>query len=88
MILWLREGEDAALRLGVVTSRKVGGAVARTKARRRLREAYRQVRYRLKGPVDVVLVARRAIQDAGHEDVMNELLKLAGRAGLVRDGEE
>ncbi len=88
MVLWVREGEGATLRLGVVASRKVGGATHRVKARRRLREAYRQVRYRLRGPVDVVLVARRAIRDAGHEDVLNELLNLAGRAGLLREGEE
>lgn len=86
MVLWLRDGEDASLRLGVVASRKVGGAVARNRARRRLREAFRQLRPDLQGKVDVVLVARRAIGSARAVDVEAELSRLAGRSGLL--GEE
>jgi len=44
MVLFLRSGPDAALRLGVVSSRKVGGAVARNRARRRIREVFRHER--------------------------------------------
>jgi ribonuclease P protein component len=83
LVLWVREGEEAALRLGVVTSRKVGSAVERVRARRRLREAWRLNRHRLSGTVDVVLVARRAIQRATAAEVERELLELCGRAGLV-----
>lgn len=86
MVLFLREGEGASLRLGVVSSRKVGGAVQRNLARRRLREAYRKNRQDFCGEVDVVLVARRAIGEARADDVEAELLRLAGRAGLVPDG--
>ena len=44
MVLWLREGTDAALRLGVVTGRKVGPAVDRVRARRRSRRHSRGAR--------------------------------------------
>ena len=83
MVLWLRSGEGASLRLGVVTSRKVGGAVQRSRARRLLREAYRRNRHRLAGAYDVVLVARRAILEAKWDEIVAELLELAGEAGLV-----
>ena len=87
MVLFLRSGPDAALRLGVVTSRKVGGAVQRNRARRRLREIYRHERPGLAGPADVVLVARAA---RGREPTMTELradfVSLAARAGLRRPG--
>ena len=83
MVLWLREGEDASLRLGVVSSRKVGGAVQRNRARRRLREAYRRQRQHFQGPFDVVLVARRPIGEARAAEVEEELTRLAMRAGLV-----
>jgi ribonuclease P protein component len=83
MVLWLREGEDASLRLGVVASRKVGGAVQRNRARRRLREAFRVNRSRYRGAVDVILVARRAIGRARASEVEEELNGLAARAGLL-----
>jgi len=87
MVLWLRTGEGAALRLGVVAGRKVGGAVARSRAKRLLREAYRRERHRLSGDVDVVLVARRAIVNASWDEVTEELNRLSEQAGLT-DAEE
>jgi ribonuclease P protein component len=87
MVLWLRSGEGAALRLGVVSSRKVGGAVARVRARRLLREAYRRIRYRFSGPYDVILVSRRSLLEARWEDINRELLDLAQKAGLLKGNE-
>jgi len=82
MVLWLREGEGASLRLGVVASRKVGGAVQRVRARRLLREAFRRQRDELSGTYDVVMVARRQILNARWEDLTEELQRLTGKAGL------
>lgn len=84
MVLWLREGEGASLRLGVVASRKVGGAVQRARAKRLLREAYRRNRYRFSGSWDVVLVARRGILEMPWNDMVRELLDLARRAGIYK----
>lgn len=84
MVLWLRHGSDAALRLGVVTAKRVyRRSVDRVRARRRLREVYRRSRYRFSGSYDVVLTARQAINSARFGDVEAELLKLARRAGLM-----
>lgn len=83
MVLWLRAGEGAALRLGVVTGRKVGDAVDRNRVRRRLREVFRRHRPLFEGPWDVVLVGRRAVLEASWADLTSELLALARRAGLM-----
>ena len=84
MVLWLRTGEGAALRLGVVTSRKVSArAHDRNLARRRLREAFRTLRGRLHGEADVVLIARRSILAATQREVEDELRQLLNRAGLL-----
>ena len=88
MVLWLREGEDASLRLGVVASRKVGNAVRRAKAKRLLREAYRRNRHRFCGNQDVVLVARRSIITAKWDDIVKELIDLARKAGLIKESSE
>ena len=84
MVLWLREGPDAGLRLGVVASKKVGNAVHRNRAKRRLREAYRRQRDQFSGPYDVVLVARRGLPRAPWDEVARELFILAKRAGIAR----
>ena len=84
MVLWLRSGDDASLRLGVVTSRKVHlRAHKRNRARRRLREAYRNLRPYFTGSFDVILVGRRAILTADWSDLLNELLNLADKAGIL-----
>jgi ribonuclease P protein component len=83
MVLWLRRGDDASLRVAVVASRKVGGAVARARAKRLLREVYRRERANLDGAYDVVLVARRAILTAEWPQLIKEMRYLAKKAGLV-----
>lgn len=83
LVMWLRQGPGASLRLGVVASRVVGPAVQRNRARRLLREAWRLNRHRFQGEVDVVLVARKPLPKAKWDDVTADLLRLAKRAGLL-----
>ncbi len=84
MVLWLRTGQGAALRLGVVTSKKVSNrAVDRNLARRRLREIFRQHRAELSGSFDLVIIARQNLLAASYVDVEREFLRLAEKAGLL-----
>ena len=87
MVMWLRVAPDTALRLGVVSSRKVGPAVVRNRARRRLREAWRRLRPELRGDVDVVIAARATLAAASWEALNDDLRALLRRAGLWRAGE-
>jgi ribonuclease P protein component len=66
--------EPDALRIGVVASRKVGGAVRRNRARRLLREAARSLLPRWDNrSLWVVFVARESINDRSADEVRNEL---------------
>lgn len=76
-----RRAEDGVIGVGFTASKKVGGAVVRNRARRRLKEAARQLlpEHGLAG-VDYVLVARQSTPDADWaallDDLKNALIRL------------
>jgi len=84
IILWSRSGEDADVRVGVVASKKVGNSVARSRAKRRMREWFRLNRHRLTRPEDVILVARRSILDAPIEELNRDFEQVFSRAGRLQ----
>ncbi len=81
---WLRLAEGSASRLGVVTSAKVGGAVARNRTRRFLRECFRLHQHELGGPLDLVLVARPSIVGKSFAEVEKEFLTTVRKARLLK----
>jgi ribonuclease P protein component len=74
-----KDEEERDLRLGVSASRKVGGAVARNKVKRALREAFWSLSDRLPEKHDFVLVARPEL---------SELLEREGTPGVAKSIEE
>jgi ribonuclease P protein component len=74
-------------RLGLAVSRRVGGAVARNRARRLLRESFRRAGPRAAGGVDLVVVAHPEIVGCGQGEVDRELEERLRRVGSrVRSG--
>jgi ribonuclease P protein component len=71
-------------RLGVITGRKIGHAVIRSRARRLLREAFRLNQRCLSKPVDLVLVARASIVGKAFTEVETDFLLALKKARLIR----
>jgi ribonuclease P protein component len=74
-------------RLGLSVSRKVGGAVARNKVKRMLRESFARLEPTLRDGHDVVLVARPSaaelVEREGRAGVDAALDELVDKGGLV-----
>jgi len=75
---------EKSFRLGLITSRRVGGAVVRNRVRRRLREIVRRHQHALTSGVWFVVIARPGAAGATSAALEKEWLRLASRAGLVR----
>ena len=83
---WRKLPAGSSLRLGVITSSKIGNAVVRSRARRLLREAFRIHQHDFAEPVDLVLVARASISEKGLAAVEKDLLTTLRKAGLLKKG--
>jgi ribonuclease P protein component len=81
---WQRLPVGSPTRLGVITSRKVGAAVARSRARRLLREAFRLHQHDLSSPVDLVLLARPSIAGQSLATVEKDFLVAMRRARVLK----
>ena len=66
-----------------VSGRRVGGAVARNRARRVMREAWRSVANDAEGDYHVVVVARPEIVGAKTQDLLAEMRELLAAGGIV-----
>jgi ribonuclease P protein component len=87
-----REGEEEGPRLGLSVSRRVGGAVDRTRVKRVLREAFWAEAERLPGGADYVVVARPEARDLAEREgtpgVRRALAELVdGMRGSARGAE-
>lgn len=81
---WRRLPAPGRSRLGVITTRKLGGAVARSRARRLLRETFRLHQHELAQPLDLVLVARPSIVNKALSGVEKDFLTTLRKAGLLK----
>jgi ribonuclease P protein component len=82
---WNRLPDGAVPKLGVVTSKKIGGATERSRARRLLRESFRQHQHEFAQPVELVLVARNSIAGKKFADVEKDFLAALNRAKLLKN---
>ena len=82
---WCKLPAGKTPRLGVVTSKKIGDAVARNRARRLLRESFRQHQHEFAEPVEIVLVARNSIAGKKFADVEKDFLAALKRAKLLKN---
>jgi len=83
VVMWVRVGRESARRMGAVASRRAfHTAVARNRARRLMREAFRLNRASLRSDADVILVARARMAHMRAPAVASDFCDLCHRAGI------
>ena len=82
---WTMTPAGSGSRLGVITSRKLGSAVTRSRARRLLRETFRLHQLDSRQPVRMVLVARSSILGKQRAEVERDFLSALRKAKLLKE---
>ena len=85
LVLYCRRNGLDHNRLGITVSVKLGKAVVRNRARRRLREIYRLNQQKLQSGWDIVLVARGRSVDGSYAAMNDSFLRQCGKLKLLRE---
>ena len=85
MVLYCRKNKLGHNRLGLTASVKLGHAVVRNRARRRLREVYRLNSPQLRKGWDIILVARSRTVTVSWKELNDTFLRLCRKLDLLED---
>ena len=80
----LPRDDNQAARIGFTVTKKIGGAVVRNRARRRLKEAARlELASEPLGSVDLVLIGRATTKDRDFSELRDDLRRALRKAGVI-----
>lgn len=82
LVLYAAPNDLDVTRIGISVSKRIGNAVARNRAKRRIREAVRPLLPNLPRGRDLVFIARAAVADADFQQLSHAVEALLRRARL------
>ena len=88
LVVYCRPNRLGHNRLGVTVSVKLGKAVVRNRARRRLRELFRLAQPEMKQGYDVILVARSRCATAPYKKLSAAFRRGCAQLGLLAEGDK
>lgn len=83
-VAFLSAAEERRVRAGFITSKRVGGAVQRNRARRRLREIFRKYQHEISAGTWIVMIASSRAARASFQELEADWLRLVQRASILR----
>jgi len=84
LVVFALAGDGEVCRLGITATRKIGGAVVRNRARRRVRELFRAQRELLAGwGGDLVVNVRQGCAGARWDELVEDLARCLSKLLLV-----
>lgn len=84
VVLFYKRNQLPYNRTAFLASKKVGNAVTRNRARRLLKESYRQVEEKMTQGYDLIFIARTTIVDVKCKDVKKAMDFAIAKSGILR----
>ncbi|MBO8164808.1 MAG: ribonuclease P protein component [Brevibacillus sp.] len=78
-----KEGQ-AAFRVGISVSRKIGNAVIRNRVKRYIREAIASLEEKIADTYDLVVIARQGTEDMKYDELRQSLFHALKRANVIK----
>lgn len=88
LVVYVLRNRQKGVRIGITTSKKIGNAVQRNRARRLIRESCRKIISDVKPGYDIVLVARKRTVQVKCDVVLNALTKMLSEANILKKDEK
>lgn len=85
LVMYVGRNGRQYCRLGITAGKKLGCAVVRNRAKRRLRELYREKLPELKSGYDFVLVARGRTADTDYSRLTADFITAAKKCGVLSE---
>lgn len=88
LVVYVLRNRQKEVRIGITTSKKIGNAVQRNRARRLIRESCRKIISDLKPGYDIVMVARKRTVQVKCDVVLNAMTKMLSEANILKKDEK
>ena len=86
LVSYVLKNRAGICRVGITTSKKIGCAVERNRARRVIRVAYSNLESKISGNYDIVFVARSKTKYIKSTDLTDIMLSQLKQAGVIDEG--
>lgn len=83
LVTYAMSSRYSGCRIGITTSKKIGGAVERNRSRRVIREAYHTLEDRINGDWDFVFVARSRTSAVKMQEVLDSMQEHFVQLGVI-----
>lgn len=85
VVMYAIKGRQGQIRLGITAGKKLGSAVSRNRAKRRLRELFRLIQPDIKSGIDICIVARGRVLNVPYDKLFKDFKSALEELSLFKN---